>query len=761
MRRRLNAKSLIAVCYLFLLTVGVYNTALLPNRTILPADLILLTPPWNHHSDDLLPGFKSVARPAWDPLFQFYPARKFLAESLRMGRTPFWNPSSFSGTPFAADDQSAIYYPPNWLFAVLPLGPAFGWIAALHTFLAGLFFMMYGRRMGWGWAASLTGATAWMLCGVMVVWQMWQVVDAALCWLPLALYFWEGWRRSGRPGQLAGLAMSLGFSALAGHLQFTCYVFMTVLAYGVLRSFDGAASSKEAVRSIGTLILTFALGMGVAAAQLFGTADYLQHTNRNLLALSTLLGTAMPPGQLLMLVAPDIFGGQRDTQLLQASHPFIGQYGQPYYYELTCFCGAAILVLATFGVTSALRTAPEVRRRTLFWVCVALFALLMGCGSPLYALFYYGVPLFKSFHGPGRILVLFDFAAAMLAAEGVQRMVETEPEERRKYAIRIFGGVMLAVLLGYRFAVTSTNRTVAFALTHAEPDGWLTYAMTQLGIAAAEAAAACAVLGFAPRRLAWAATAVVAAESLLFAVGVNSSVPSSLLYPSTPDTQFVSVNLGDGRVWCLGDGSPNYQSRLVPNSAMSLGWRDVAGSDPLELKAYAPISAALDHAQLSSPPAGQPGLVAPVRPLLDRLDVEYIVTPRPLADADLVQAYQGDVYVYRNPAAFGLARFGVTRLPIQTYLPDLIKLVKQDPAAGMVTTSVVYDSAWKVFVDGKRSQARQDSIYLAADVPAGQHTVEFAYDPESIDAGLYIACLSLLIVASLTIFDISSNRKPN
>ena len=39
MRPRFNTKRLFAICYLFLLTVGVYNTALLPGRTVLPADL--------------------------------------------------------------------------------------------------------------------------------------------------------------------------------------------------------------------------------------------------------------------------------------------------------------------------------------------------------------------------------------------------------------------------------------------------------------------------------------------------------------------------------------------------------------------------------------------------------------------------------------------------------------------------------------------------------------------------------------------------
>jgi len=750
---RFNTKRFFAICYLLLLTVGVYNTALLPGRTILPADLLLLTPPWKHHSEELLPGFKAVSRPAWDPLFQFYPARKFLGESLRSGRTPLWNPSSFSGTPFAADGQSAIYYPPNWLFAVLPLASTFAWLAALHTFLAGLFFTMYGRRMGWGWAASLTGATAWMLCGVMVVWQMWQVVDAALCWLPLALYFWEGWRRSGRLRDLAGMSVALGMSALAGHLQFTFYVYLAVLAYGVMTSFRGpSVEGQTPAKSIGALIGAFAIGIGIAAVQLLGTVDYLQHTNRNQLPLAALYATSMPPGQLLMLLAPDLFGGQRDWTV----HPFIGEHGQADYYEMTCFCGAAALAFALFGVRWA-KSTDGARPRTMLWLGVAVFALLMGCGTPLYALFYYGVPLFKSFHGPGRILVLFDFAVAVLAAEGVQRLTTADAAERKKLASRIFGVVFLIVVLGYRFAVTSTNKTVGFALTHAEPDGWLTYGMTQLGIAVATAAAAWAVSALAPKRLVgWAGLAVVAVQSLVFAVGVNSSVPSTLLYPSTPETEFVSKNLGDGRVWCIGDGSPNYQSRLVPNSAMSLGWRDIAGSDPLTMKTYEPIAAQLDKAQLAMPPAGASGSVAPVRPLLNRLNVKYIISPRPLGDTDLTQAYGGDVYVYENPSRFGAARLqsssGLsTPATVQADLPGLLKLVNQNSEAGLLTTSVVYDSAWKVSVDGKSGHTIADSVYLAAPVPAGTHEVEFLYQPAAVNLGLFVTCMSWLLVGTLSI----------
>src|SRR5579862_4333588 len=150
-----KAQDSLALLFLFLVTVIVYSSALLPGQTFLPADLLLLTPPWKMHAAIIAPDFHFVQRPAWDPLFQFYPARKFLADNLHAGRVPLWNPLSFSGTPFAADGQSGVFYPINWLFAVLPLALAFGWVAALHTFLSGAFFFLYCRRMGCARVASL------------------------------------------------------------------------------------------------------------------------------------------------------------------------------------------------------------------------------------------------------------------------------------------------------------------------------------------------------------------------------------------------------------------------------------------------------------------------------------------------------------------------------------------------------------------------------------------------------------------------------
>ena len=105
------------------------------------------------------------------------------------------------------------------------------------------------------WPARPRGCSAasWSL-------EMWQVVDAALCWLPLALYFLEGWLRESDGRQAAGLAVALGMSLLAGDVQFAFYVWLTVCAYALYRL-------RVTARLI-PLAGLLALGAALAAVQL-------------------------------------------------------------------------------------------------------------------------------------------------------------------------------------------------------------------------------------------------------------------------------------------------------------------------------------------------------------------------------------------------------------------------------------------------------------------------------------------------------------
>src|SRR5262245_1435761 len=75
---------------------------------------------------------------------QFFLAmRDFGASEIRAGRLPLWNPYLMSGTPFVGNFQSALFYPPNALYLLLPAADAADVDYTLHTFLAGLFMFVW------------------------------------------------------------------------------------------------------------------------------------------------------------------------------------------------------------------------------------------------------------------------------------------------------------------------------------------------------------------------------------------------------------------------------------------------------------------------------------------------------------------------------------------------------------------------------------------------------------------------------------------
>jgi hypothetical protein len=60
------------------------------------------------------------------PLLQFYPWQQFAAEMWRSGNVPLWNPFVGNGAPLAANLQSAVFYPLNILYLLLPVERAMG-----------------------------------------------------------------------------------------------------------------------------------------------------------------------------------------------------------------------------------------------------------------------------------------------------------------------------------------------------------------------------------------------------------------------------------------------------------------------------------------------------------------------------------------------------------------------------------------------------------------------------------------------------------
>src|SRR5438876_4322605 len=82
----------------------------------------------------------------YDAFVYFYPQRVYLAQALASGRIPLWDPDLFLGAPFLANPQTAVLYPPSWLFLLGSVHSIYAAQLVLHGFIAALFTYLLARR---------------------------------------------------------------------------------------------------------------------------------------------------------------------------------------------------------------------------------------------------------------------------------------------------------------------------------------------------------------------------------------------------------------------------------------------------------------------------------------------------------------------------------------------------------------------------------------------------------------------------------------
>src|SRR3989344_1754572 len=113
---------------------------LLQGKIPIPADTIVgLYHPWRDTVwDGFTAGVPYKNYLITDPVRQQYVWRKLAIEELKKGNLPSWNPYSFSGTPLAANFQTAAFYPLNLLFFIFPFQTAWGILIVLQLLIGGL-----------------------------------------------------------------------------------------------------------------------------------------------------------------------------------------------------------------------------------------------------------------------------------------------------------------------------------------------------------------------------------------------------------------------------------------------------------------------------------------------------------------------------------------------------------------------------------------------------------------------------------------------
>ncbi len=535
---------------------------------LLAATLILFAPflnPW---------GYKILSKAADDLANQSLWWRKFGFGELAKGHLALWNPRLFCGAPFFGDFQSALLYPPNWLYLVLPLPFAVNFGIALHVFLGGVFTYFWILKRGSHSLSALTAGFLFMFGGAYFI----RIVPGHLpnlcemVWIPFILLAIDGYRLEQKfHWVLLGIA-GFAMQVFAGHVQ---YLYYTAIFTGVY-----AVCTLPAQKKMSFLYGFVLMGLGgglIGAVQVLAGWDAAGESLRNHKLPIDIVDIAdMTPERLWCLVWPNFFGHWGDY------------WGGGFYWEGVVILGLTGFVLALFGLNSP--SQPQKK----FFSFTALFLTLLAVGkrTPLFVAFYHWFPLFASFRGVGKVDILISLCLIALAAMGLDQVLK-DPAQASRW-IKPLGiglsvmGALTLIFVGASFF----NNGALFAKFASHAEG-MALSLLRGSLVLGTLYLLCRMIPNRPQfRLALVALACL--EPFLFAWSTRPYFDYQAIQAKADVVEkLYQSDPGDYRV--LGD-SGRYRV-LADSNNYTLGTQgfDIWGDDPVVPNRYAKFAAAVEQ----------------------------------------------------------------------------------------------------------------------------------------------------------------------
>lgn len=320
----------------------------------------------------------------------FQPLHWFTANELQHRRLPLWNAYNASGEPWLANPQTGVFYPPAWLFLVLPFACAYVIYLALHVMLLGSGAYLLFARLTRPGGGALVAALALTFCGPVI-----SLLDVSnnlttFAWIPLIVWC----ALSEVSAMTCGAVMALSF--LAGEPFFAS---IGALLFVVIRR-RGWMDKLEAA----------AMALALSAVQLFPFLRWIANSDRARggMARAHILSGSMAPRDWLSLALPPKPDAVFD--------PSMGQHFLPILYA-----GLLTIVFAIIGIFAA-------RRRAAGWSALILLTALVAAGSHLRPVgdLLAALPL-TIFRYPARVVPFAVLGICALAAFGCNRAIRSEP----------------------------------------------------------------------------------------------------------------------------------------------------------------------------------------------------------------------------------------------------------------------------------------------------------------------------------------------
>ncbi|HEU5161577.1 MAG TPA: hypothetical protein VFV54_00385 [Thermoanaerobaculia bacterium] len=707
------------------------------SRRVLPAVFLLLA---------LVP-FAGMLAKTEVPLFRdhatyFLPLRWHTAQSLAAGDLPLWNPYNGLGEPWAANPQTAVFYPPAWIFLALPFETAYVLFLALHLALLGAGAYALFRR----WAPevpSAFGATALMFCGPVL-----SLLDVgnnltSFAWMPLVIRLaLERRADRARPPLAVGAALALMF--LGGEPLYAA-IAAAVVAATLAGARDWTGLAKSALWAI-----------ALSAVQLFPLLAWIRASDRT---------AGLDPAEAFRHA---MAAGDWLTLTFSTANPS-GRY-VPLRIEQTflpsLYMGIPVVLLALGAGVGSLRSEDPERRRTIAILFFAFAAVLLLSAAPRFeaAREWLLAVRLNAIRYPARLVPIGALIIAALAAIGLDR-VRKEPRSWRvavTFWIALLGGIRFLALepLGrdvtlHRFAIF-LGWIVVFGVLYVALPRWL-----------------------ADRRVALLLIAVLCADLLWSARPLLA--PGRLVHDRSgwsarldPPWRFVRVTGPEAQPrfpradrWLF--GYKNLYTRrfdfatpapVVPSRFLSFfrtarrGDRDdlvdlasvrwVLSTRARLRKGYVPTGADRKDVRLFDNRGAFPA-------------VQFWTGAAAAGERDPFERLLGREFDARrrievSPAPVGAAaEGGARRVDVRAALRfdgSSAAATIDAPSAGVVVLTQLAADGWRVEVDGSpATPLLVDGLFRGVEIGAGTHRVRWIYRPLSLYAGGAVTGVALLFLA--------------
>lgn len=373
-----------------------------------------------------------ISHPRTDLASYFIFVREFGFRELSQGNLALWNPYTFSGTPFFGGFQSALLYPPNWIYLLLPLGAAINLEVAAHLFLLGAFTLLWAREHSGTWMGGLIAALIAMLGGanyLHVYGGHLGMLDAT-AWMPLLFIAVD--RIILRPSLASAWigTLAIAMQIHAGHPQTVYATALAASAYFVLQLWRSPNKKQSCLWALSIYPAALALGAWQLIAAFAASAE---STRGGALSYAESASFSLPWINLITLIAPWFLGKNLISEPF-ANGVYVGEY---YMWEMVTYVGVAGVFLAAVGLIQS-----RGRYRFVVGALAALFLFLaLGENTPLHRLLYFVLPGFDRFRGSCKFASQATMFIAMLAALGWKSLVNERP-----LSLQLKGAISAAVI---------------------------------------------------------------------------------------------------------------------------------------------------------------------------------------------------------------------------------------------------------------------------------------------------------------------------